>query len=157
VAPTSDSIRRTLLRRFAAALAELGVPHERRDAAAARVLHALNLTLADERGQWLLRSAHRDAQSELALTGVLDREVVSVIVDRTFVDAAGTRWIVDYKTSSHEGARLEEFLESERERYRGQLERYARLLRGLGDEPIRLGLYFPLLSAWREWEASGSV
>ncbi len=157
VAPTSDSIRRALLRRFAAGLAELGVPHERRDAAAARVLHALNLTLADERGQWLLRSSHRDAQSELALTGVLDREVVSVIVDRTFVDAAGTRWIVDYKTSSHEGARLEEFLDSERERYRGQLERYARLLRGLGDEPIRLGLYFPLLSAWREWEAGDSA
>ena len=26
-------------------------------------------------------------------------------------------------------------------------------LRALGDEPIRLGLYFPLLSAWREWAA----
>jgi hypothetical protein len=24
-------------------------------------------------------------------------------------------------------------------------------MRALGDEPIRLGLYFPLLSAWREW------
>jgi hypothetical protein len=24
-------------------------------------------------------------------------------------------------------------------------------MRSFGDEPIRLGLYFPLLSAWREW------
>jgi hypothetical protein len=43
--------------------------------------------------------------------------------------------------------------ESERERYRTQLERYARLMRCLGPQPIRLGLYFPLLSAWREWPA----
>ena len=47
--------------------------------------------------------------------------------------------------------RLDEFLDNERERYRAQLERYAQLMQALGDEPIRLGLYFPLLSGWREW------
>ena len=45
------------------------------------------------------------------------------------------RWIVDYKTSSHEGAGLEEFLDRERERYAPQLERYAALMQPLGDEP----------------------
>ena len=74
-------------------------------------------------------------------------------IDRTFVDAAGTRWIVDYKTSRHEGAGREEFLDREQERYRPQLERYAALMRRLGPEPVRLGLYFPLLAAWREWSA----
>jgi ATP-dependent exoDNAse (exonuclease V) beta subunit len=78
---------------------------------------------------------------------------VSIVIDRTFVDESGVRWIVDYKTSAHEGADLEAFLDNERERYRPQLERYANLLRPLGAEPIRLGLYFPLLSAWREWDA----
>jgi hypothetical protein len=67
------------------------------------------------------------------------------------VDASGTRWIVDYKSSTHEGAGLEEFLANQQERYRPQLERYAEFMRLLGPEPIRLGLYFPLLSAWREW------
>ena len=61
------------------------------------------------------------------------------------------RWIVDYKTSSHEGAGLEDFLDQQRERYAPQLERYAALMQALGDEPVRVGLYFPLLSAWREW------
>jgi hypothetical protein len=28
------------------------------------------------------------------------------------------------------------------------------LARKLGPEPIRLGLYFPLMRAWREWEPS---
>ena len=149
--PPDERARSALLRRYGAELAELGVPHDRRETAADRVLEAVRLTLADERGRWLLEAPHRDAESELALTGIVEREIVSVVIDRTFVDAAGVRWIVDYKTSSHEGAGREEFLDRERERYRGQLERYALLMRELGAEPIRLGLYFPLLSAWREW------
>ena len=51
--------------------------------------------------------------------------LVRVVIDRSFVDAAGVRWIVDYKTSRHEGAGLDEFLDREQERYRPQLERYA--------------------------------
>ena len=87
---------------------------------------------------------------------MLDRDIVSVVIDRTFVDEAGVRWVVDYKTSSHEGAGLDQFLDSERERYAPQLGRYAELMRRLGDEPLRVGLYFPLLSAWREWTPGSS-
>jgi ATP-dependent helicase/nuclease subunit A len=155
--PVAAVDRHRLQERYHAELAELGVPHERRAAAAAKVLEAVQNTLADERGRWLLSASHRAAQSELALTGVVDRDIVSVVIDRTFVDAAGVRWIVDYKTSAHEGAGLDEFLDRERERYAPQLERYAALLRPLGDSEIRVGLYFPLLSAWREWTPAASL
>jgi len=106
---------------------------------------------ADERGRWLLDPEHREAASELALSGQVDGEVVDAIIDRTFIDGDGTRWIVDYKTGTHEGAGLDAFLDSEQARYRPQLERYARLVRHLGPERVRVGLYFPLLAAWREW------
>jgi hypothetical protein len=33
------------------------------------------------------------------------------------------------------------------------LQRYALLAQKLGPEPVRLGLYFPLMQAWREWAA----
>lgn len=155
--PGDEAGRHAVRRRYAAELAELGVPYERRTAAAARALEAVRRTLEDERGRWLLDASHGSAQSELALTGVVDSGLVSIVIDRTFVDATGVRWIVDYKTSSHEGAGLEEFLDNERERYRGQLERYARIMQALGDEPIRLGLYFPLLSGWREWTPDAAV
>jgi ATP-dependent exoDNAse (exonuclease V) beta subunit len=139
------------LARFATELGELGVPAERRAAAAARALEAVLRARADVRGRWLLDPGHREAASELALTGQVDGEVVDAIIDRTFIDGDSTRWIVDYKTSTHEGAGLDAFLDSEQARYRPQLERYAKLVRHLGPEPIRVGLYFPLLAAWREW------
>jgi hypothetical protein len=82
---------------------------------------------------------------------MIDGEVVHAVLDRTFIDSAGTRWIVDFKTGSHEGGAVETFLDAEVERYRPQLALYARLVRGLAAEPVRVGLYFPLLGAWREW------
>jgi ATP-dependent helicase/nuclease subunit A len=142
-------------RRWQDELAELGVPTALRAGAVERVANAVVRTLADARGQWVLDAGHRDAATELALTGRLGRDVVRVVIDRSFVDAAGVRWIVDYKTSRHEGAGLDAFLDREQERYRVQLERYASLMRRRGPEPVRLGLYFPLLSAWREWSADG--
>jgi ATP-dependent exoDNAse (exonuclease V) beta subunit len=132
-------------------LAELGVPPELRSASLARVASAIERALAHERGRWLLAASHRDSATELELTGRVGGDLVRVVIDRTFVDATGVRWIVDYKTSRHEGAGLEEFLDREQQRYRPQLERYAALMRRLGPEPVRLGLYFPLLEAWREW------
>jgi DNA topoisomerase IB len=79
-------------------------------------------------------------------------QIVNAVIDRTFVAADGTRWVVDFKTSPHEGGDLKSFLDSEVERYRPQLTRYAHLARQLGPQPVRAGLYFPLLAAWCEVE-----
>jgi ATP-dependent exoDNAse (exonuclease V) beta subunit len=71
-----------------------------------------------------------------------------MVIDRTFVSADGRRWVVDYKTSRHEGTDIEAFLDREQERYKTQLERYAAHLPG---EEKALGLYFPMLLGWRAW------
>jgi ATP-dependent exoDNAse (exonuclease V) beta subunit len=134
---------------YALWLAGMGVPAAEHAAAGARIRQALQAALADERGRWLLQ-AHASAASELRLSGVVNGRVEHIVVDRTFIDANGERWIVDYKTSLHEGGAREEFLASEVERYRPQLARYAALLRRYGPEPIRAALYFPLMQEWRE-------
>jgi len=108
--------------------------------------------LSDERARWIL-SAHQEAKSELRLTGMVADTLIDVAIDRTFVDARGVRWIIDYKTGVHEGAERDGFLDNERERYRPQLERYAELMAQLDPRPIRLALYFPLMGGWREWAA----
>jgi hypothetical protein len=136
---------------FVAAMAALGVPEAAAPDATDRVCEALVSALAEERGRWVLGGgAAGEAACELPVCGVLDGENVRVCIDRTFVDADNTRWIIDYKTSSHEGAGLNEFLDNERERYRGQLECYRRLFAQWEPRPVRAGLYFPLLREWRE-------
>ncbi|HWP94165.1 MAG TPA: UvrD-helicase domain-containing protein [Gammaproteobacteria bacterium] len=134
-------------------LAREGVPPAELEAALERVREAVECTLADPQGRWLL-AAHPEARSEWELDGIIDGLYVSARLDRSFV-VDGVRWIVDFKTSRHEGGEPEEFLAREVERYRPQLERYARLVRRLSDAPIRLGLYYPLLGALRAWDFAG--
>ena len=131
-------------------LRRYGVPERDLERAAAVVVAALARTVSDDRGCWILSREHREAASELALTGIVGGRLTSVVVDRSFVDTQGTRWVIDFKTSRHEGGRLEQFLDEELRRYRGQLETYAALARGLGPQPVRAALYFPLLGAFRE-------
>jgi hypothetical protein len=133
------------------ALAAEGVGEHDIAAAASRVKQALINCVGDARGRWVL-DAHAEGRSEWRLTGITAGRRANVVIDRTFVDEEGARWIIDYKTSVHEGADTDAFLDNERERYRGQLERYAALLQAGGAERIRLGLYFPLLGGWREWD-----
>ncbi len=136
------------------ALREQGLSGAPLDTAAERVGRAAAATLADPRGRWLFDPGHLEARGELALTAELDGELVSLVIDRTFVDVDGVRWIVDFKTSDHGGGGLETFLDREQERYRAQLERYGRVLALLDDRPQRLALYFPLVGGWREWAPS---
>ena len=138
-------------------LALHGVPQDRLEQAASRVVEALLGVHRDPRGRWILKSGYRSDLREHALSGHADGELVRVVFDRSFIDDAGVRWVIDYKSSQHLGGGLEEFLDREVERYRPQLHRYARLARRLGPEPVRLGLYFPLMRAWREWAAEEGI
>ncbi len=135
------------------ALAGLGVPRENLGEAAEKVLRAVEGTFAHEKGRWLMQP-HAGARSEYPVTGLREGVPVHAVIDRTFVDEEGVRWIVDFKTGSHVGGDKEAFLDREQERYRGQLEGYAEIMARLDPgRPVKLGLYFPLLEGWREWEA----
>ncbi len=112
---------------------------------------ALAATVASARGQWLFSPTHRDPHSEYRIATVSDGQVLDVIIDRTFVTSDGVRWIVDFKTSTHEGSDRAAFMASEVARYRPQLAAYARAFAKLERRPVMLGLYYPRLDAWREW------
>jgi len=136
--------------RLESRLQALGIEPERAQDGADRALTALGATLEDPKGRWLFDASHSEAHSELALSGVRGAQIVNVVIDRTFVSKDGTRWVVDFKTSPHEGGDVAAFLEAEVQRYQPQLTRYAQLARQLGPQPVRAGLYYPLLAAWRE-------
>ncbi len=109
--------------------------------AAATAIAALKGALSDERGRWIL-GPHPEARTELRIRTPAGR----YIIDRLIVDAQGVRWVIDHKTGHREGGNVEAFLDSERERYAGQLDAYAIALGG-----ATKGLYFPRHAGWRQW------
>ncbi len=116
------------------------------------VREGLRNTLQDAQGRWILDDTrHREPRSEYALTGMVQGRWQHLVLDRTFIDRDGVRWIIDFKTSWHAGWDKETFFANEQQRYQAQLARYAELMRVISDHPIRLGLYFPLHCGWRSW------
>lgn len=140
--------------RFAARLINLGLSARAIQEAVERVEAALINTLNDARGRWILSSDHTDARCQFPLTGIYQGKLVNIVIDRTFVDKDGLRWIIDYKTAELESAELDRFLDSEQNRYRAQLECYAALMSQWEKRPIRVGLYLPSVQGWREWAFS---
>ena len=128
-------------------LREMGVGDESVTEIRTRVDMALEGVREDERGRWLING---EGHAELALSGLYRGKIESVILDRVRFDEDGTHWIVDYKTSTHEGGDLEGFLQAETDRYRGQLAKYAAIYAGYSGGKVRCALYFPLLQAFVE-------
>src|SRR5258708_26740617 len=140
-----------LASRFAKELGRRGIPPRDLKASTEQVGVALKNAISDERGRWVL-GPHPEARSEHRIRVTSAAGANTYIVDRIFRTAEDVRWIVDYKTSSHEGADRESFLDREQERYRAQLEADAR---SLAAGEASLGLDFPVRAAWRQWPSAG--
>ena len=135
---------RGLSARFSRELERRGVPRAEASRSAEIVATALANALTDERGRWLL-GPHLEARNEYRLRAMVQGQLRTYIIDRLFRAHDKVEWVVDYKTSRHEGSDLEAFLDRERDRYTPQLKVYGALRKG-----SRQGLYFPVLRGWRD-------
>lgn len=128
---------------------------------AALTMEALEKTVAEDDGRWLLQP-HHGATSETELPADVDRgdAVPRLRLDRSFFAGeaphqAGDHvlWIVDYKTAGHSESDLSAFLGDERTKYEPQLRAYAKArLRALPPgTPTMLALYHPLLPRLQYW------
>ncbi len=137
---------------YALPLRQFGLVNTELDDALVLVHEYLQNTLDDPKAQWLFDVSHQQIEMEWALSGPLRGQISHRVIDRSFVDEMGTRWIVDFKTSPHKGVDVERFINEQQKRYQNQLHDYGTLVQALGSQnPIKLGLYFPALQAWREW------
>ncbi|MGB5628683.1 MAG: UvrD-helicase domain-containing protein [Woeseiaceae bacterium] len=128
-------------------LREMGISDDLQAGITDRVHAALDSVRNDDKGNWILAG---DGHAELALTGIVEGEIESVILDRVRIDEHGDHWIIDYKTSSHEGGNLQGFLNAEVERYTAQLQKYAAIYGAWSGKHARCALYFPLLREFVE-------
>jgi ATP-dependent exoDNAse (exonuclease V) beta subunit len=155
--PLWDAARLAVARpAITAALMRAGVLPNELEQGIARVNDALRRTLEDERGRWLL-SPHPEHCCELSLSAVIDGELQHVRIDRTFVED-GTRWLIDYKITEQLGGDPLRFVQMQVEKYRADIERYARVMRAFdlraeAPRPVRCALYLPLLGRFCEVEA----
>ena len=103
-----ENVLQSHRRAFQSVLANLGVAPSDLAEAAQQVETGLLRTLRDPKGRWIL-GAHAEAESESQITGLIEGKLYEIVIDRTFVDESGVRWIIDYKTSAHQGGDLESF------------------------------------------------
>ena len=135
-----DQIRDSLK---AALLAE-GMPLLKLESNIEKGMLAIRNILEHDEGRWILQD-HQENKAEYALTNFKDKIFKDKIIDRTFVDEQGVRWIIDYKTGEHEGGNLKKFFNDEIDRHRDQLESYEQLIRLQGEtRKIKKALYYPL-------------
>ncbi len=137
-------------------LGQQGLKERELDEALRRTERSLANAIGNPLLRWALGSTFIESQTEQPLTALEEGGLVSNhIIDRTFVDEAGVRWIVDYKTSLYQGKvddkkALGEFIQQQVEYYQPQLERYGRLFAELEDRPQKWVLYFSYIDQWVE-------
>jgi len=125
----------------------MGIGDDMQSGIADRIHAALDGISSDEKGRWILDG---EGHAEFGLTGVFEGEIESVVLDRVRIDENDEHWIIDYKTSSHEGGNLQGFLNAEVERYSAQLQKYAAIYGAYSGKQPRCALYFPLLREFVE-------
>lgn len=119
--PSLDELREKLRR--------VGLDDSDLEPCLVRAQAVLLACLADRHLQWMFSPGHRQVSSPLPLTGMHHGQLTSVAIDRSFVDAEGIRWVIDFSLVEVRGALLE---------------KYVSLARHLGAEPVRAASYFPL-------------
>jgi len=134
-------------------LSESAVIKEKRLLLLQQVMNIIRAVLNDSTGAWLLKT-HTDAKTHYTIAWKKGHQVAQARIDRLFIDETGTRWIINYvleQPTKEQG--LAEFLEVQREQHQSSLMACARLFAN-ATQPIKLCLYFPLITHGLVWNYS---
>lgn len=126
-------------------LRQQALPEELLAEATELAVRAVDNTVGDQRGRWILSNQHQHSLAEQGYLSTASGSVKKLIVDRSFVDQQGSLWIIDYKTSRPlERESQAAFLAREQQQYQRQLLDYKQLLSNCYQQryPIRTALYF---------------
>lgn len=117
----------------------------------------------DPQWRWVIgdgEGCYQDIRHEWALSELLeDGRSALHIIDRSFIDADGIRWVIDYKSDKPDDWQPGDdfpadarhaFLQARAQHHRTQLQRYQRILQRYDPRPVKTGLYFLMLGAWVE-------
>ena len=107
-----------------------------------RIQYQVDLAIESEVGRWILDSSHEGSDSEASYAMANGNASSVRVVDRTFIDEDGYRWVIDYKTSIIPDNR-DIPLSVKALAYQEQLIQYAEIFEGLDDNvPVKAAIYF---------------
>lgn len=125
-------------------LLQNGVTNFMATSALNKVKSLVSLARSDDNFKFLMASSNKFSYSEKPVSCVINDEVMNLVVDLTFEDKDGDRWIVDYKTGSRlEDQSLESFLEDQTKAHSEKLDMYESACQTLGGLNFKKALYFP--------------
>ncbi|HHT00775.1 MAG TPA: hypothetical protein ENK73_07980, partial [Thiomicrospira sp.] len=146
----NESTLKTRLSLYQQWLQQQGLPEKDMPEALRRVQKSIQNGLNNPKLCWALSPDFADSATEYPLTSLENGQVANHIVDRTFIDESGVRWIVDYKTSVSDDKNVDKFIEYQTEKYQPQLARYGQLFEQIEQRPQKWVLYFSYLDIWHE-------
>lgn len=131
-------------------LSQQGLANEQMPQALERVQKSLKHAVNNLKFCWAMQDNFIESACELPLTSMDEQGVLNHIVDRTFVDEQGVRWIIDYKTSVCDSKNVKGFIEKQSQHYLPQLQRYGALFDKIEQCPQKWVLYFSYIDQWVE-------
>lgn len=121
------------------------------DTAVTEIESSLKNTMENEELDWIFDNALRQSAAELAMQDHSSGFLQTHVLDRTFIDKDGLRWIIDYKSSAPlVGQARQDFLDEQAALYTAQLERYRGLFANEDNRGIRTALLFTSLGILHE-------
>lgn len=104
---------------------------------------AVKNTVQNPALHWLFTPATAPDEFEVTLTRKQAGSLFRYQIDRSLVDPAGTRWVIDYKTALPAPAQSEsDFIAEQCRLYAAQLQNYAALYAQLEQRPVQCALLF---------------
>ena len=93
---------------------------------------------------WIFDPDLEDSRCELKLSSLVSEGISSThVIDRSFISADGTRWIIDYKSAAFSSATNEsDFIDAQCQNHTKQLRRYRSLFEKMEDRPVKTALLF---------------
>ena len=118
-----------------------------------KIEQSLLSTLQDSELRWIFDHEQEQSAAELPLQSYANDFVHTHIIDRTFIDKNGVRWIIDYKSSQPSSNQsVESFLAEQVTLYSGQLTRYRNLFENEENKGVKTALLFTSLAKLVECE-----
>ncbi len=118
------------------------------------IQNSLLTTLGNDKINWIFDSTLEESAAELSVQTCNNGFLRTHVIDRTFIDKRGQRWIIDYKSSSKpENLSVASFLDEQIQLHAAQLSRYKSLFKEERNRGIRTALLFTSLPELVEYNS----